>query len=590
MHTSDRIPLLQRFWPRAAVTLRAHAFLWTILPLSLLMALLFTVGIFGYQRILTALLLDRHRQLASLAAVSVSEVVDGYSGILETLASDRSLASPSPTERQAALSQSSPAGQVFNAGLLVADRSGAALALAPDSSALAGLDLAGEPAFQTAIERQTTVFSGLRQDAGGRPFILVVTPLVPGQGTAPGVLVGAIDLQTAALNQPVGRLITGNGGLAYLVDQDGRVLAHPDRNEIGADYSSRPFVISALAGESGSELWRDPAGERLLEAIAPVERAGWSLVVQESWAAVAAPAQFYGGLLSLAGLGAILVVTLIAWRGVSRIVEPIRLLAGQTNRLAREDSLEPFQETGIQEIDRLERDFSAMATQVAAYRAGLRRYVGAITQSQEEERRRIARELHDETVQNLLAIARRLELYQGSESDPGRLERLAELQTVVTETLQGVRQISRDLRPLVLEDLGLIPAMRALLRAAHQGEGALAHIKIDLNGEPVQLSGEQELALYRITQEALNNIRKHARATGVRVALAFTSADVRLEISDDGQGFQAPAALAELTQRGSFGLMGIQERVWALDGSLEIQSTPGEGTRLRVCIPIGRGA
>jgi len=246
----------------------------------------------------------------------------------------------------------------------------------------------------------------------------------------------------------------------------------------------------------------------------------------------------------------------------------------------------PVAESQITEIDALGRDFSRMAAQIESYRAGLRRYVGAMTHSQEEERRRLARELHDETVQSLLTIARRLELYQASESDPERQARLAELQTLVSDTLRGLRQISRDLRPLVLEDLGLIPALRTLVRAAREGVGAVPHARLEVSGPPVILEAEQELALYRITQEALTNIRRHAHATGVRVDLVFDGSTVRLDIGDDGWGFEVPSSFNEFAQRGSFGLMGIQERVWAVGGTLSIKTAPGHGTRLSVTMPI----
>lgn len=157
---------------------------------------------------------------------------------------------------------------------------------------------------------------------------------------------------------------------------------------------------------------------------------------------------------------------------------------------------------------------------------------------------------------------------------------------MVADALRGLRQISRDLRPLVLEDLGLIPALRTLVRSAREGVGAVPHARLEVSGQPVGLGTEQELALYRITQEALTNIRKHARATGVRVDLAFDTSTVRLDIGDDGWGFEVPASLNDFAQRGSFGLMGIQERVWAVGGTLSIKSTPGHGTQLIVTMPI----
>ena len=226
-----------------------------------------------------------------------------------------------------------------------------------------------------------------------------------------------------------------------------------------------------------------------------------------------------------------------------------------------------------------------MGAQISAYRLGLRRYVGAITKSQEEERLRIARELHDDTIQSLLALSRRLELYQSSESNLERREKLAVLQDMATKTLVGIRQISRDLRPLILEDMGLIPALQTLVRAARLGDGAIPHVKFRTMGQQFSISPELELALYRITQEALTNICRHAHATGVTVELSYGPEVVKLEIADDGKGFEEPWSLTDFAQQDHFGLLGIQERVWGAGGSLSIHSSPDQGTRLIVTIP-----
>jgi signal transduction histidine kinase len=227
-----------------------------------------------------------------------------------------------------------------------------------------------------------------------------------------------------------------------------------------------------------------------------------------------------------------------------------------------------------------------MGTQISAYRVGLRRYVGAITKSQEEERLRIARELHDDTIQSLLALSRRLELYKSSENSPERREKLAELQDMATRILVAVRQISRDLRPLILEDMGLIPALQTLVRGTRLGEGAIPHAKFETIGQQSPLSPELELALYRITQEALTNIRKHAVATRVKVELSFGFGVVKLEVTDDGKGFEEPWSLTDFAQLDHFGLLGIQERVWTVGGSLTIHSSPGQGTNIVVTIPV----
>jgi two-component system, NarL family, sensor histidine kinase UhpB len=177
------------------------------------------------------------------------------------------------------------------------------------------------------------------------------------------------------------------------------------------------------------------------------------------------------------GSAVIVLITVFLWRGLDRISAPIQSLHDSTEKLAKGENIEPIEESGIDEIDALGRAFMKMGTQISAYRVGLRRYVGAITKSQEEERLRIARELHDDTIQSLLALSRRLELYQSSESNLERREKLAELQDMATRTLVGIRQISRDLRPLILEDMGLIPALQTLVRAARLGDGAIPHAK-----------------------------------------------------------------------------------------------------------------
>jgi two-component system, NarL family, sensor histidine kinase UhpB len=310
------------------------------------------------------------------------------------------------------------------------------------------------------------------------------------------------------------------------------------------------------------------------------------LVLQEPWDMVTGPTRNYGYALISTGLAAFVIVLLLGWIGVRRIVTPIRALSDQARQLATVDGLEPIAESGISEIDSLEHSFEQMARQIASYRIGLRRYVGAITQKQEDEQRHIARELHDETVQSLLAISRTVEIAQATESDPQRLNRLADIQKMVLETLAGVRQISRDLRPLVLEDLGLIPALQAMVRSSRVGPGAIPHIKLEVPEKPFRLNAQQELALYRIIQEALTNARKHAQPTGVRVSLKVGIESVHLEIEDDGEGFKVPDSFSELAQRGCFGLMGIQERVWEMGGNLQLRSAPGEGTYLQITMPM----
>jgi two-component system, NarL family, sensor histidine kinase UhpB len=295
--------------------------------------------------------------------------------------------------------------------------------------------------------------------------------------------------------------------------------------------------------------------------------------------------EMYGG--ALLGLAVMLVAALLSLRALQRVTGPIQALADQTGHLARGENVEPLPASGIIELDALEESFTRMATEMTTYRSGLRRYVGAITQSQEEERRRIARELHDETIQSLVAINRRLELYQSTVADPDGRARLTDIQGLIDGVVRGIRLISQDLRPPVLEDLGLIPALQNLVNGAQSASQPPSFkIALDVQGQSAQLSADEELALYRITQEALNNVRKHASATQVWVTLSFAANVVDLDVRDNGTGFDVPMTLAELAQGGSFGLMGIQERVWAVGGLLTIHSQRGQGATLHISVPL----
>lgn len=567
-------------------SLRAQAILYIALPLSLTIAGLVIASLYVYNRVATSLIIERHRQLANLAAASVSEGIEGYASILETLASKPRLLSQSPKERVEAVLEAKEVLRIFDAGVLITDKQGLVITTAGDNLISYLSDLSTMEIFESVQSRSIRSFSQVLHAEGQKgAFILVAVPLFDSENQFAGAVVGGIDLHSTSITEPIQKLTIGKDGFAYLVDRGGIIIAHPDIQEIGADYGDLPFIKSVRAGESGGMLTESSEGKRLVEGYAPIGRTGWGLIIQESWDSVMDPIALFDALVFEIGLGVIILIAIFLWKGFDRISGPIRSLHASTERLARGENIKPIKESGIGEIDALGRAFINMDTQISAYRVGLRRYVGAIIKSQEEERLRIARELHDDTIQSLLALSRQLELYESSESSPARREKLSKLQNMTARILVAVRQISRGLRPLILEDIGLIPALQTLVRAARLGEGAIPHAKFGTIGQQLPLSPEIELALYRITQEALTNIRKHAHATEVIVELCFGEELVTLEVIDDGEGFEEPLSLTNFAQLDHFGLLGIQERAWAMGGSLSIQSSPGRGTRLIVTIP-----
>jgi signal transduction histidine kinase len=567
-------------------SLLAQSLLWIILPLSMVVISIILAGTFTYQRIVASLLIDRDRQLATLSATRVSQTLHGYALSLQTFSEQALPYSALDFLGDIKLDPPSEIKNYFNAGILLVDKYGQVLTSAPSIIDPLGASVDEQSFFSHVREEKKTTFSDVLVDKRtGQDMVVIAVPILDDQAEFKGALLGTIHLHTTPLSDPILKLSVGDEGFAYLVDSRGRAIFHPDPLEVGLDFSNRDAVARVIAGETGGLLWESPSGERLVQGFAPVEGTGWGLIVREPWEAVIEPVQHFETVAGIAVAFALLITALLLWRGTLRITSPIRSLVAQTRKLAEGETIEPIPPSGLLEVDMLGQAFDQMAARIHSYRLGLRRYVGAITSSQEEERKRIARELHDETVQNLVAILRRIELLQTNESNPEDLKRLKELQDTVEETLRGVRQISRDLRPLALEDLGFIPALQAQVTSA-QVDGL--QVQLTVRGQPDKLPPDQELALYRIAQEALTNAHRHAQATQIDTLLLFEDESVELEIVDNGVGFNIPPSLTEMAQRGSFGLLGIQERVWSVGGTLDIVSSPEKGTRLHIKVPRNR--
>jgi len=211
----------------------------------------------------------------------------------------------------------------------------------------------------------------------------------------------------------------------------------------------------------------------------------------------------------------------------------------------------------------------------------LRYYLEQITRAQEEERKRIARELHDSTLQTLIALLHQLEFELNKTNLPIKdAKALWGFHEQLREVVQEVRRFSRDLRPSILDDLGLQPALEWLTQELKNNYAI--ETRLVVSGEQRRLSPEAEMLLFRIVQEALNNIAKHAQAINAEVRVEFAKGRILVEVSDDGRGFEVPEEPGDLLRLGKLGLTGLVERAQLLGGSLKITSAPGKGTRVRV--------
>jgi PAS domain S-box-containing protein len=211
-------------------------------------------------------------------------------------------------------------------------------------------------------------------------------------------------------------------------------------------------------------------------------------------------------------------------------------------------------------------------------------YAHKLIASQEVERRRIAGELHDSLGQNLLLIKNHVQqsLMSSALAEPLR-EQLSSVNQLVSQAIAEVRHISHDLRPYQLDQLGLTRSLEAMIDAAGQSSGISFERKLDSCDDV--LIAEAATNFYRIVQECLNNILKHAGARHVKIRLEHDIDHVRLVISDDGRGFVAPSGISRRTS-GGLGLRNMAERVRILGGTLKFNSAPGRGTNIEVLVPI----
>ncbi len=212
--------------------------------------------------------------------------------------------------------------------------------------------------------------------------------------------------------------------------------------------------------------------------------------------------------------------------------------------------------------------------------------MGNIIDAQEDERQRIARRIHDGPAQDLANLILRAEICErllASEPEIAVSE-LAGLKSMVVDTLREIRQFIFDLRPMILDDLGLVPTLRRHVESLAARSGT--SIKLSISGPERRLPTQMEIALFRITQEAIDNSVIHGKATEILVTIEISDGVIRLAIADNGTGFDVSKVLSAAKATGLYGLAGMKERVQAIGGKISVDSNPGQGTTLSVEAPL----
>ncbi|MEG6510833.1 sensor histidine kinase [Desulforamulus ruminis] len=214
-------------------------------------------------------------------------------------------------------------------------------------------------------------------------------------------------------------------------------------------------------------------------------------------------------------------------------------------------------------------------------------FVERVTRAQEDERLRISRELHDTTIQSLIMVLHQLERYlsDNQELNIMHMRFIINIQESIKTILQEVRHLSQNLRPSIIDHLGLLPAIEFLLQTLEISSSIKTILHIEGKSRP--LNKDMELIVFRIIQEALSNVKRHAEANLVEVTLKFEE-DIKFYIADNGKGIEDSAtSMLDFMQQGKLGLAGMSERAKLLGGDMKIISSADKGTTIEICIPGG---
>ncbi len=561
--------------PRRGPGLTPQLFLFVILPLTVLLVVISFGSLTLHSRAMRALVAEREARTGHAAADAISQQLRDLGRAVAMLAV-HDATSPSP---RTTLSDFAGLMSDFRALAIVDDNGEILATTAPEvtwsAAPLAGLvaqsRATGEAAFSDPLSlppiEDPLVVVAYHGD-GNRS---AVGAFMPGD-LAEGVLGDAFPPESQAR--------------AALIDADHRLLYRRGDWLKDVDLSAYAGLEGALQGQPGVDL-ADSGGQQVVIAYSPVSPLGWVLLMEEPWEALDNPLLRGTQAAPLILIPALLFAVLAVVFGVRQVVQPLQALEQKAADLGqgRFETIEaPV--GGIEEIQSLQRTLIEMARQLRASRDAIHRYVGALTGAQEEERRRLARELHDQTVQSLIALDQhaQIALMALRPESQDATDRLTELRQLTAGLLDELRRVIRGLRPIYLEDLGLLAALEILAGETQTATGT--PVVIETVGVPARLSPEREIAVFRIAQEALSNIERHAEAGHVDLRVEFSPGRFVLAIHDDGRGFTVPQALADLAAADHYGLLGMHERAELIGARLDVHSSPDAGTTVSLDVPL----
>lgn len=481
-------------------------------------------------------------------------------------------------------------------------------------------------AIQPALKGADAYVSTLLRPADqSTPYVLLAIPILGLDGRVGGLLVEEIGTDQLGLEGVLEQATQDSSAHIDVVDRAGQILAssrpEPDRQPLHTDQfaslidSQEPGVGTCYGCHlnEGGEVGRS---DEVL-AFAPLSGAPWGVAVRQPAQEVMAPVSYLRRQILLGGGVALVVALLLSWWVITRqVLKPIQALDEASAQLAVGKLDMPLPNGGINEVARLTANLERMRVRLDATLADHRRWnealeemveertrelatlyeqlegrenmckrlLGKVLTGQEEERARLARELHDTVGQALTAIimtATAVENSLPADYITGK-DKLANVRNIAVQTLHELRGLIFDLRPQVLDDLGLGLALHSQVKKYLEPAGV--QVQLRAAGLRDELPAEVETAVFRVVQEAITNIARHAQASEANISLTKKDDRLIVRVEDNGVGFDPDQVMHR--QRKAWGLRGMEERIALLGGKFYVGSRPGNGTLVLAEVPL----
>lgn len=509
---------------------------------------------------------------------------------------------------------------IFTDGIFLLDRNGNVILNYPEKIKDINVNLTSIEPIGRVLSARKPLISNVYVSEENKKLLYILVPLQDKNGNYIGIAGGEVDPTSPVLANLLRLTDFGPKTFVDVIDSNGiviasskpsRVLTYCDYNKFFSSIISRKKEQITMCHQC-HDTNRKKRSTNVV-AFVPLDMAPWGVAIQDAEENVFAPSKKLKNTFFILG-GIFILTAIILAMGISRsVINPIKELIRATNRIAKGDLSRPLTVKGSDEIGILSKSFEIMRIKLAESLESIKNHnaqlelrikertreikesrkmvenlLKKIITTQEEERRRIARELHDDTMQNLSAILMNIDMCMLYPENITK-KKIEGIRQIVVRTLDGVQGIIQNLRPTILDDLGLEAAIRWLLHT-HLDDKKINYF-LDLSGiDGVRFAPEIETNLFRIVQEAIINISKHSKAENVIINMDVNKNKLSIFIEDDGEGFDIESVLQSTRHykrdgRG-LGLLGMKERASLISGRLLLCSEQGNGTRISLDIPF----